>query len=1053
MITINEAEEVLKKEYHRDNFLYLISDVLISDYKKDLHDVSFRNSLFESVTLLGHSLETRSSVFEVILNDGVQNKRVSITQEMFCILRGLKIDNAIVSFVNNNYRNYRISLLTSKYEYDGDKIVKILSNPRRYSYSLGYGTKTKTAFKYLISKGPVHSIDELISRFSVEIVNKQFYSEISTAFTELVGGERNGLQYSPKLYLKNIKDHNKMAEFGVRLIGRIMFCWFLKEKVSKDGTSLLPIDIFSIWTIEKTDNYYNSILEPLFFEVLNTNHKYRKQEFETTYFKQIPYLNGGLFSPHSDDLYRYDNNKRQALNGNVVIPNDWFISFFNILNGYNFTVDENTSYDIELSIDPEMLGRIFENLLAEINPETGENAKKSTGSFYTPRDIVDYMVDTSLLDYLSKKTHIDESNLKELISYSTSNENIAFNDKEKQLIIDALYSITVLDPACGSGAFPIGMLQKIVYILEVLDPDAKMWFRKSVSNVDPLFRREIENKFSIGSLNYIRKLAVIQNSIFGIDIQPIAVEIARLRCFLSLIIEELVDDNEPNRGINPLPNLDFKFIIANSLISLNNNDQSSLLENQDHIEALRAVREEYFNATSERRTELRLEFASIQQNMLLENINNYKKNASQKYYQLSAWKPFLNEPTSWFDAEWMFGIDSGFDIVICNPPYLDSENMVNSGLEDEREYITNNYTFAKGNWDIYIAFFEFGFKQLSHDGCEIFITPDKWISKPFGDSMRINVIKNIKSMLFAGRDVFESALVDSIITLIDRGEHKTIDVYKAFKKNVYFDKKVSKDIFEKPYPLDLLTSDSINLITKIKENSVRLDVFSMCENACATSDCYKLKEYIKSLDNESEFDPDTMMKIINTGTIGRYISKWNTEEMRYLKDNYLFPIVDKKTFLNVFTNSYGDKSVKKKIIIKGLTKLDSCIDEYGDVIPGKSTMLITSNDLDLLFFLMGFINSKLAFYYISQKYASSSYNGGITFTKEMINSLPIKKDYDVLYHKISSATKSIVSLLKESPLESFDLISELETTINSIIYETYGLTQEEITVIEERYDS
>ena len=1043
MLTINEAEEILKKEYYSENFLFLVKEVLLPDFIKDEHNVIFTNNLFKSVKTVGYSTQTEVTIFEVYLNEKVQNRRVAITQEMFKILRGLRIDNALVSFVNSDFKNYRISLLTSKYEYDGSTIVKVLSNPRRYSYSLGWGTKTKTAYKFLIGKGSVESLQELISRFSVEIVNKQFYSQIAASFTELVGGERNEIKYKPLISIKNVKDHNKLAEFGVRLIGRLMFCWFLKEKKSVNGVPLMPDDVFSTNFINKNNRYYNQVLEPLFFEILNTSQKRRKNEFKNGYFSLIPYLNGGLFSPHSDDLYHYDKSNHCGAVGYVEIPNQWFLDFFAILNEYNFTVDENTSYDIELSIDPEMLGRIFENLLAEINPETGENAKKSTGSFYTPRDIVDYMVDHSLTEYLSKKTKIDSQQIQNLINYSKSESVELLGESDKQLIIDALYRITVLDPACGSGAFPIGMLQKIVYVLEILDPDAKMWLKKNTSNVDPLFKKEIENKFSVGSLNYIRKLAVIQNSIFGIDIQPIAVEIARLRCFLSLIIEELVDDNEPNRGINPLPNLDFKFIIANSLIKLDDSEQTSLFENQDHIATLKAIRDEYFNATSDRRTELKLEFASVQQDMLLENINNYKKNASQKYYQLSAWKPFTNESTSWFDAEWMFGIDNGFDIVIGNPPYLDSENMVNSGLSAEREYISNNYCFAKGNWDIYIAFFEFGFRQLSKDGCEIFITPDKWISKPFGDAMRTSVIKNIKSILFAGRDVFETALVDSIITLIDNDNHSYIDVYKASNKNVYFDKKVDKDIFEKPFPLDLLTSDSIDLIIKIKQGSSRLDSVAVCENACATSDCYKLKDFIVSLGSADEFNPSIMLKVINTGTIGRYVSRWDTEDMRYLKDDYVFPVVNKKSFLNSFTNSYGEKSVKQKLIIKGLTKLDACIDENGEIIPGKSTMII-STDKNTLYKLLGLINSKLMFYYIGQKYASSSYNGGITFTKEMINSLPIKNS-DKL-DEIMNISKEIVTFLNEG--NPFDL-SEYDKQINAMLYNMYGLNENEIAIVEE----
>lgn len=774
MITLDEAKEILANEYHIDNFTYLIKELLLPDFVGEKHDVSFSSEIFTSVKQLGDSVACNLSVFEVVLKDGAQNRRVAITQEMFKVLRGLRINNAVVAFTNADKRNFRISLLTSKYEYDGEKIVKVLSNPRRYSYSLGLGTKTKTAYKFLIAKGKVTDLNELINRFSVEVVNKQFYSEIATSFTELVGGERDGKTYEKLLNLHGTVDHNKYAEFGVRLIGRIMFCWFLREKRSENNIPLVPDDMLALETIREKANYYHDALEPLFFELLNTSHKKRKACFNTDYYKLIPYLNGGLFSPHIDDRYKFDSVNNCGLYGVVTIPNEWFIKFYNTLGQYNFTVDENTAYDIELSIDPEMLGRIFENLLAEINPETGENAKKSTGSFYTPRDIVDFMVDSSLCEYLKTKTGIDGMKLNALISYSKDDDNLAvFNEAEKKKLIDALYTVTVLDPACGSGAFPIGMLQKVVYVLQEIDPTANLWFDKATENVGILLKKEFEKKFNAGSLNYIRKLSVIQNSIFGIDIQPIAVEISRLRCFLSLIIEEKVDDTEENRGINPLPNLDFKFIIANSLITLDNTTQLSIFENQDHIKILKDIREEYFNADSERRTELKLEFLQVQQDMLLNTIANYQKQASARYQQLSEWKPFENQATSWFDSEWMFGIKDGFDIVIGNPPYLESRHSnFSESLKDklqEQLHIRYGKRFdliPRGS-DLLIYFYELSLRVIKENGINVFITQNSWLDTEYGSQFQkyLRQRTNVLSIIDSDFKSFETANINTVITI------------------------------------------------------------------------------------------------------------------------------------------------------------------------------------------------------------------------------------------------------------------------------------------------
>lgn len=784
MITNDEAKDILAKEYHIDNFEYLMNDILLPDYKKDRHFVEYENELFSSVTYLGESSTCEVSVFEVYLNEGCQNRRVAITQAMFRILRNQATNNALVAFVNADENNFRISLLTSKYEFDGDKIVKVLSNPRRFSYSLGWKTKTKTAYKFLISKGAVNSLDELITRFSIEVVNKQFYIEIATAFTELVGGERNGKKYEKQLSLFGVEDHSKYAEFGVRLIGRIMFCWFLREKRSDNNISLVPDKMLSRKTIQSDDNYYHRTLEPLFFELLNTPHNKRRQEFKDEESNKVPYLNGGLFSPHTDDRYEYDREKQCGAGGIVTIPNDWFLRLYNVLNEYNFTVDENTAYDIELSIDPEMLGRIFENLLAEINPETGENAKKSTGSFYTPRDIVDYMVDSSLCEYLKNNTDMAEDKIRALVSYNIDDEELAVFDKnDKRKLINALYTVTVLDPACGSGAFPIGMLQKIVYKLEKLNPNADLWFDKVTENVSIFIKKEFEKKFNSGSLNYIRKLGVIQNSIFGIDIQPIAVEISRLRCFLSLIIEEKVNDEEDNRGINPLPSLEFKFIIANSLLRLPNEkeynkaadiNQLMLTEDISHIDKLKRVREEYFNAEHERRNELKSEFKDIQLDMA--TSANEISGSSARYKELFSWRPFENKSTNWFEPDWMFGIKDGFDIIIGNPPYIQLQKTIDETRGTKLGDLYQDLkmvTFAKTG-DIYCLFYERGYSLLRKGGILTFITSNKWMRAGYGKKLRSFLANKTNPMVlidFAGQNIFESATVDTNILIFQKADN------------------------------------------------------------------------------------------------------------------------------------------------------------------------------------------------------------------------------------------------------------------------------------------
>lgn len=1048
MITIKEAEEILKKEYNIDNYLYVVNDLLLPDFVSNKHQVSFQNNNFASVYELGYSEKCELGVFEVILEEGAQNRRVAITQEMFRILRGLGISNALVAFANSDYRNYRISLLTSKYEIEDDKIVKVLSNPRRYSYSLGFDTKTKTAYDFLIAKGKVQLLDELINRFSVEVVNKQFYSEIATSFTRLVGGIRDGKTYEKELNLKSVEDSNKYAEFAVRLIGRIMFCWFLKEKKSENGIPLIPENMISSNCANFNGNYYHDILEPLFFELLNTNPNRRKGKFaQDEIYMQIPYLNGGLFSPHSDDQYKFSYESQTGEYGSVTIPNEWFVHFYDVLSQYNFTVDENTSYDIELSIDPEMLGRIFENLLAEINPETGENAKKSTGSFYTPRDIVDFMVDSSIFEHLKAKTGIDESKLRALISYGKEDDELAvFNTLEKKAIINALYSVTVLDPACGSGAFPIGMLQKIVYMLQELDPDANLWFDKATENISFLMKKEFEKKFNAGSLDYIRKLTVIQNSIFGVDIQPIAVEIARLRCFLSLVIEEKVYDGEFNRGINPLPNLDFKFIIANTLVALPhdsdfdsrvNQGQFSLFERQDHIAQLKSVREEYFSTNDvETKNELKLAFSEIQKAMFQEALNN-SKHASAQYQALFQWAPFSDKLTDWFDPEWMFGIKDGFDIVIGNPPYIDSETMVKV-MPQKRELYAKKYSCAKGNWDIYVVFIEKGIQLAKQNGVITYIIPNKLVAAPYAQTIRRQMselqIKELRN--YSNVKVFESVAVYPFVFLLgktERQEDVLMTMMNSLDSIVYTkkvdSKKLSKDSNWDKYFCENL--NSLEILEKLDSNEKLGDIATV-KGAATVSEAYELLDIISNYEEQNDF-----FEFINTGTIDPYKSLWNSEKTQYIKHSFFKPIVLKKDLLSMLPLRY-EEARSEKIVVGGMCKkIESYYDE-GNVLAGKSTSIIYNSKYPLKY-VVGILNSKLMTFFYSAFFGSLSLAGGFyRIGAPQLQNLPIKFVAEIEGQLIDAVNEAI-----ENP-DCEDILKRIDT----LVYQIYGLTSEEIDIVE-----
>ncbi len=515
------SSSVLSSSFDISKFKDFVSEFL-PDFKEDERKVDIAKSGFLSVTKLGESESLVTSVF-VIKSKKSLDGRISLTNNSFKILKSHSIYRALIVYVNDDDSIWRLSLLTLTPEFDNSgKVVINYSNPRRHSYVLGSDVGVATARKYLLSLGKVSDFDDLKFRFSIEAINKEFYSDIAEYFYDLIGTYDSSGKHlrRPLLSLPGHPTHLENQEYAIRLFGRIIFCWFLREKKSANGLQLLPSEVFDGDLASKKE-ILREVLEPLFFECLNKQFEDRKKEFTKDDYGLVPYLNGGLFHPNEGkggDYYPIKGND----NG-VVIPNDWFLNLFKTLKTYNFTIDENLDYDVELSIDPEMLGRIFENLLAEINPETGESARKTTGSFYTPRRIVSHMVDMCLTKYLLNETNVSESQLTALMSINTLDDlDFPLNFDEKNQIVDKLYALKSLDPACGSGAFPIGLLQKLVFLLEQVDSDFEISKKKFGKTFFAGKEHLSRNK------NYLRKLALIRDVIHGTDIKPVAVEISKL---------------------------------------------------------------------------------------------------------------------------------------------------------------------------------------------------------------------------------------------------------------------------------------------------------------------------------------------------------------------------------------------------------------------------------------------------------------------------------------------------------------------------------------------
>lgn len=710
---------------------------------------------------------------------------------------------------------------------------------------------------------PSERWESLWAAFDISVVNKQFYNAIKSAFDELVENVLN------KSFIKSldVKKH-----FTIRLIGRIIFCWFLKKK------NIIGENVLSSKSIQQYTNYYREILEKLFFDVFNTPVGLRKQNLPSE-IAEYPFLNGGLFEDQDDD-YRG--------NFQLFLPNEWFYNLFHdTLERYNFTIDENSSTNEELAIDPEMLGRIFENLLAEQNPETriAASDRKVTGSYYTPREIVDYMVEQSIVEYLKAnlKSDIKESLIEDFVHTLELSEEIKPYSKE---LLEKLNSVKAFDPACGSGAFPIGILQKLLALKHVI-----------------LFST---SRFKSSKEFYNLKLDTIRNSIYGSDIQPLATELSRLRCWLSLMVDEEIKD------IQPLPNLNFKFVTANSLVDLGFDEMLKTMETKkgggllflnkfiDLKDKIIALTSEYFKPSTEpsRKDELHAKFKELQKELTKETvtlISSYPSVAGFATKFLN-WEPFNdNAVAPFFSSSLMFGISEGFDIVIGNPPYI-KEYTNKSAFDGIRES-----EYYQGKMDIW---YFFACRFLDHlkpnTGVLTFIATNNWTTNSGASKFRNKVINDtqiLKLLDFGSYMIFESASIQTMILILK--SKSDIDNYEIDFRKLENSVLSFNDVLDLINKRDTSYTNFLNPVINRVSFKNQFIVFG-------SSDLEKILSIIKSKSNfKLEASKEVAQGIVAPQDF------LNRQNQRLLGDNYevgegIFNLTDQELKkLNLLENEYS----------------------------------------------------------------------------------------------------------------------------------------------------
>lgn len=1027
------------------------------------------------------------------------------------------------------------------------------------------------------------------------LLNKRFYQELANWYF----WARQHVKF-PDDVVTNAEERNSIMT--IRLITRIIFIWFLREK------NLIPDELFDQNRMaqivrefgpskKKNANYYRAILQNLFFATLNTKmdpnvrmfakassgktdgkqeygvkNLYRYQDHfliseseALSLFGKIPFLNGGLF----DCLDRADPQKKGGksetyLDGfsrnsakQATVPDFLFFGsveeadlssdygekrkaqekvqgLFHILEKYKFTIAENTPLEEEVALDPELLGKVFENLLASYNPETKATARKATGSFYTPREIVEYMVDEALIVALAEKIAIPLAKTTEesesLVRANLQREPAEVDLDVADALIEAVYAVKILDPACGSGAFPMGMLHRLTDLLRRLDPENNKWKELQLKGTDPADtsyaqelarikadlettrkiqdtearnlaagflndrRQKILDSFQPEAPDYARKLYLIENCIYGVDIQPIATQIAKLRFFISLIVDQRVDDRADNRGVLALPNLETKFVAANTLLGLDNDTQQTIRNPQIEIleKQLQSVRHRYFEART-RADKLACQSEDTQLRRRIAELLSKDGWDKRKAEKIASFDPYdQNIHADWFDPEWMFGVLKGFDILIANPPYVRHESI----KKQKSELKEQGYECFESTADLFVYFYERSVKLLARGGAISFISPNKYYRAAYGEKLRKYLARELalrRLLDFGDAPIFEAIAYASILIgkkgVPDRASPVRAHTWPAGKLPASFEYAVATSAIElsqselRPSGWHLEPVTSLRLLEKLRENGRPLIQF------VSRRFYYGIKTGLNEAFVVDQSTRDRLIqkhksagKVLKPLLRGRDIQRWTAR----FQNLYLIKIPSSENTTHAWTGKpdtiaetifaetypsiheylkpfrthlrarddqgkyfwelrscvYWQEFDEPKIVIPAIARQnDYAVDFDRHCTNDKTSICVTEH----IHYILGVLNSSTLWWFI-RKTAASRQGGYYEFKPMYVSVLPIPDVPAGNRRNVELCVEQILNIKKQNADSD---VSQLEREIDKLVYALYGLSTEEIRIIED----
>ncbi len=1091
---IQRVQQTFLYPYSDENYSIFISDLLNNLQTNDNFEKQIENDdHIESFKRIGCYEDNNGDIIDIL---SVKVKNGAILERTRARLRDFIVDHirnsptdpdgCLVAFYADEFNDWRFSFVKMSYKVFKDvktgkiKTKEEISEPKRYSFLIGSDEPSFTAQKQMIPLLESSNVDfsDIVDAFSTERVTNEFYQAYRALFEDLKNSLAQIRKNDPKIKENFKKEFIKEDDFAKKLLGQIVFIYFIQRKgwlgIKRDsdgnfgkwgsGDKKFIRNLFNKKYCQY-NNFFNDVLEHLFYNGLGT-------ENSDNYFSlldcKIPFLNGGIFEPLND--YNWQET-------DIIIEDKTIEEILNVFDRFNFTVREESELDVDVAVDPEMLGRVFENLLPE-------NIRKGKGAYYTPRSIVNYMCQESIISYLFSETA-------EYIDFDTIQDFIKRNNVEKlsrhnaQLLDSLLKDIKICDPAIGSGAFPMGLLNLIV---------------KSRSLLCSLTGKEIDK--------YDLKRYAIINSIYGVDLDPGAVEIAKLRLFLSLIVDEQDFDS-----IEPLPNLDFQIMQGNSLIeefygiTLDINKktvQGEIFEDVNKIDELISnLYQAQTMFSNESNYKRKRELKNKVENSIIDIFKfkyNEKKNISDIDSEqmnkdieklIHGKKPRNFFPWKLYFAD-IFRSNGGFDVVIANPPYLREKG--NAHIFEPINNSSIGKKYHQGKMDFWFYFLHKSIDIKKSSGTISFITSRYWIQSAGATKLieRINDNLNFYSILDIGKiKVFDNVVGHHLVSIFSSG-NPTKTLYKKVKNSLedislmkstdnidvsYID--ADKIIHNKSIRFEMMEVD-------IEKNSDILELGDIldCSIGVQESPDKITKKMLANTPNKNISVGDGVFVITDKELSKRglsleennilkpYVSPKDVSRYHIIKSNKYLIYSDKLSKKDIENNSfpsikdhldfykdyisssnkpYGlhrprEKKFfeKPKLICNGMFKRPSFAYDESGIYSGFSfTVMIQKNVNFDLKYILAILNSKLGHYWFIHN--SKKRGVGLDVGVQKFRLFPIKnikkQDQSDL---VAIVNELMIKKINDSKMD----VANLEDKIDKLIYKLYKVDDEDIKKIE-----